>query len=108
MKSSKTKDMKKNWLIGLLIIICQLLFSPVKAQSIQSPDGKVCVMLELTEGKPSYSVSYQGQELLKPSALGVVTNIGDYTQGLALKEMGFEHTTRGNVRLYKVSYARKS
>ena len=87
MKSSKTKDMKKNWLIGLLIIICQLLFSPVKAQSIQSPDGKVCVMLELTEGKPSYSVSYQGQELLKPSALGVVTNIGDYTQGLALKEI---------------------
>ena len=87
MKSSKTKDMKKNWLIGLLIIICQLLFSPVKAQSIQSPDGKVSVMLELTEGKPSYSVSYQGQELLKPSALGVVTNIGDYTQGLALKEI---------------------
>jgi hypothetical protein len=26
--------------------------------------------------------------------------------GLALKEMGFEHTTRGNVRL--LSYARKS
>ena len=77
--------MKKNGLIGLLFIICQLLFSPVRAQSVLSPDGKVSVTLELTEGKPSYSVSYQGQALLKPSALGVVTNVGDYTQGLALK-----------------------
>ena len=77
--------MKKNWLIGLLFIICQLLFTSVRAQSVQSPDGKVSVTLELTEGKPTYSVSYQGQVLLNPSALGVVTNVGDYTQGLALK-----------------------
>ena len=78
--------MKKNCLIGLLF----LTFSPShlltsQAQSVQSPDGKVSVTLELTEGKPSYSVSYQGQTLLNPSALGVVTNVGDYTQGLALK-----------------------
>ena len=87
MKSSKTKDMKKYFLIGLSLIT--YLLSPVTstAQSVLSPDGKVNVTLELTEGKPSYSVSYQGQALLNPSALGVVTNVGDYTQGLALKEI---------------------
>ena len=77
--------MKKFWPIGLLLIICQLLFSPVRAQSVQSPDGKVLVILELRDSKPSYRVIYQGQEMLNASALGVVTNMGDYTQGLTLK-----------------------
>ena len=57
-----------------------------KAQSVTSPDGDIKVTLELTDqGKPQYSVNYEGQEMLKPSALGLTTNIGDYTQGLTLK-----------------------
>ena len=107
-ESSKNKDMKKNWLIGLLFIICQLLFTSVRAQSVQSPDGKVSVTLELTEGKPTYSVSYQGQVLLNPSALGVVTNVGDYTQGLALKGIGqnkvSESYTLRNIKQSRVDY----
>lgn len=56
------------------------------AQSVTSPDGDIKVTLELTDqGKPQYSVNYEGQEMLKPSALGLTTNIGDYTQGLTLK-----------------------
>ena len=85
MKSSKTKDMKKYGLIGLLFITFHLSLITSTAQSVLSPDGKVSVTLELADGKPSYSVSYQGRALLNPSALGVMTNIGDYTQGLALK-----------------------
>ena len=100
--------MKKNWLIGLLFIICQLLFTSVRAQSVQSPDGKVSVTLELTEGKPTYSVSYQGQVLLNPSALGVVTNVGDYTQGLSLKGIGqnkvSESYTLRNIKQSRVDY----
>ena len=57
-----------------------------KAQSVTSPNGDIKVTLELTDqGKPQYSVNYEGQEMLKPSALGLTTNIGDYTQGLTLK-----------------------
>ncbi len=57
-----------------------------KAQSVTSPDGDIKVTLELTnQGKPQYSVNYEGQEMLRPSALGLTTNIGDYTQGLTLK-----------------------
>jgi len=100
--------MKKNWLIGLLFIICQLLFTSVRAQSVQSPDGKVSVTLELTEGKPTYSVSFQGQVLLNPSALGVVTNVGDYTQGLTLKGIEqnkvSESYTLRNIKQSRVDY----
>ena len=80
-----------------------------KAQTIGSPDGKIQVILELSGGKPCYSVNYQGQTMLNRSALGVVTNIGDYTQGLTLKE-GFatmpvsETYTLNNIKQREVSY----
>ena len=69
-----------------LALLC--LTTAANAQSIQSPDGKVTVTLELAEGgKPCYKVNYQGLEVLNNSALGVVTNIGDFTQGLEVKEV---------------------
>lgn len=56
------------------------------AQTIKSPDGKILVFLELKDqGKPYYRVNYQGKEVVTPSVLGLKTNIGDFTQGLALK-----------------------
>ena len=72
-----------------IILYCALLCMAVvaKAQTIQSPDGKISVVMELLDGKPCYRVLYQGQEVLNRSALGVVTNIGDYTQGLAQKNL---------------------
>ena len=73
--------MKKLFFLALLCVAMV-----AKAQTITSPDGNVKVTLDLSDqGKPQYSVSYGGQEILKPSALGLVTNIGDYTQGLTLK-----------------------
>ena len=75
--------MKKLFFLALLCVAMV-----AKAQTITSPDGNVKVTLDLSDqGKPQYSVSYGGQEILKPSALGLVTNIGDYTQGLTLKEV---------------------
>ena len=80
-----------------------------KAQTISSPDGKIQVTLDLLDGKPCYSVNYEGQAMLNRSALGVVTNIGDYTQGLTLKE-GFgsmpvsETYTLRNIKQRQVSY----
>ena len=102
--------MKKYFLIGLLF----LTFSPShlltsQAQVISSPDGKIQVTLDLQDGKPCYSVNYEGQTMLNRSALGVVTNIGDYTQGLTLKE-GFgsmpvsETYTLRNIKQRQVSY----
>ncbi|MBR3093394.1 MAG: glycoside hydrolase family 97 protein [Bacteroidaceae bacterium] len=76
----------KKTIMTCLALLC--LTTAANAQSIQSPDGKVTVTLELAEGgKPCYKVNYQGLEVLNNSALGVVTNIGDFTQGLEVKEV---------------------
>ena len=100
------KDMKKTMLFCAALLCLTM---GAKAQTIGSPDGKIQVILELSGGKPCYSVNYQGQTMLNRSALGVVTNIGDYTQGLTLKE-GFatmpvsETYTLNNIKQREVSY----
>ena len=35
-------------------------------------------------GRPSYTVSYDGVEVLRPSALGLTADYGDFTQGMKL------------------------
>ena len=65
-----------------------LAFSTAQAQTVTSPNGKVAVILELIEGgQPCYRVLYEGQDVIERSALGLKTNIGDFTQGLVLKEL---------------------
>ena len=97
----------KKTIICSLALLC--LTIGTKAQTISSPDGKIQVTLDLQDGKPCYSVNYEGQAMLNRSALGVVTNIGDYTQGLTLKE-GFgsmpvsETYTLRNIKQRQVSY----
>ena len=52
--------------------------------TITSPDGKISVSVLGQNGKPQYSVSYDGKPIVAPSALGVQTNIGDFTSGMSL------------------------
>src|SRR5574344_1648512 len=52
---------------------------------VTSPDGKLKVNVTDEQGKVSYAVTYDGKNMLMPSALGLNTNIGDYTSGLTLK-----------------------
>lgn len=54
--------------------------------SIDSPDGKLLVTISVNNGSPVYTVSYNGKQFLKPSPLGMKTNIGDYSVGLVLKD----------------------
>ncbi len=66
----------------LLLSVC-----PVAAQQtmIKGPDGKLQVEISCTEtGMPSYTVSYEGKQMLEPSPLGLRTNETDFSQGLTL------------------------
>ena len=75
----------KKILIGLCLMLS---FATAQAQTVTSPNGKVAVILELVEGgQPCYRVLYEGQDVVERSALGLKTNIGDFTQGLVLKEI---------------------
>ena len=54
------------------------------AERLTSPKGDIVVLVDVQEGKPTYEVSLGGVQFLKPSPLGLLTNIGDFTQGLTL------------------------
>ena len=71
--------------------ICMLCLAWLSLTSVQadekivSPNGKVILTLSMDQGQPSYQVAYDGQTVIVPSVLGLVTNIGDYSQGLVQK-----------------------
>ena len=58
-----------------------------KEINIKSPDSKLVVTVDDEQGLLTYRVSYMGQTMLKPSALGLKTDVGDFSRGLTFKEM---------------------
>ena len=50
--------------------------------------GKLCVIVSDEGGMPSYSVLYEGVTFLQKSPLGIETNLGDFTQQMALTNVG--------------------
>lgn len=73
--------------ISLLSFICTG-FTCMAANTVYSPDKRLAVDVDVdAAGAPSYIVSYDGKTLLEPSPLGLVTDIADYTKGLALSGM---------------------
>ena len=52
-------------------MIATMLAISASAQTLTSPDGNLVMKFELTKkGKPTYTLSYKGQEVVRPSALG--------------------------------------
>ena len=54
---------------------------------VSSPDGRLAVKVECVDGKAFYSVELNGKQMLKPSALGLVANYGDFSQHLTMGAM---------------------
>ena len=71
----------------LLLLSVLTLTMQGKETVIKSPDGQLAVMVSDEMGQVSYTVTYQGKTFLKPSALGLKTDIGDFTCGLTLKDV---------------------
>lgn len=55
-------------------------------KQVTSPDGKLIVTVTDDGAKASYSVQLNGKQFLLKSPLGLVTNIGDFSEGLTLSE----------------------
>ena len=71
------------------IVMAMLLASSVASaenKQITSPDGKLVVTVADMDGRPSYSVSYDNVLFLKPSPLGIIANIGDFSSGMSLEK----------------------
>ena len=73
--------------IYLLLSACLLaLQAEATDKTLHSPDGKLSVTVSDRNGKPSYSVAYDGTTFLLDSPLGMQTSLGDFSQGMTMTE----------------------
>ena len=74
--------------ISLLIVLFLFAVGITNAEEKQvtSPNGKLIVSVSAENGLPAYSVTLNGKQFLQQSPLGLKTNIGDFTQGLSLRD----------------------
>jgi hypothetical protein len=97
---------QRTFLLGmaLLGLVCS-----VSADNVAtSPDGRLALDLTMKDGRPVYQVTYDGQVVVRESALGLVTNIGDLSSNLELTEVQKqdvkdEYTLR-NIKQSHVAY----
>lgn len=76
-------------MVKFFIVMAMLLGSSVASaenKQITSLDGKLVVTVADMDGRPSYSVSYDNVLFLKPSPLGMIANIGDFSSGMSLEK----------------------
>ena len=78
--------------LSLSLLVTAFAFADSKV--VSSPDGKLVVTISCDEGQASYAVKYDGLEIIKPSALGLKTNLGDFTKGLKMLPDVKEETLR--------------
>ena len=100
--NNKDKTMQKSITTSLLLLaaIC----AQANNYTVKSPDGKLLVNVECEGGKVSYTIDYDGKQMLTRSALGLVANYGDFSQNLTmgkLTDMGVEHVAYDESRIKK-------
>ena len=69
------------------ILLLDTVCAKANNYKVSSPDGRLAVKVECVDGKAFYSVELNGKQMLKPSALGLVANYGDFSQHLTMGAM---------------------
>lgn len=69
-----------------VLMLFPALVSAAKHKTIASPDGQLIVKLSDLEGRPTYSITFDKHEVMRPSRLGFVADFADLTQGLTLTD----------------------
>ena len=73
-------------IFGSILLLCAVC-AQANNYTVKSPNGKLVVHVACENGKASYTVSYDGKQMLMPSALGLVANYGDFSQQLRMGTM---------------------
>ena len=73
-------------LFSFCVLVVSALTAMAQVVSVSSPNGKLKVDITCQDGQAAYTVSYDGQTMMTPSAIGLKTDIGDYTKGLKLTD----------------------
>lgn len=74
----------KKFILGALALASVWSSAWATEKSFTSPDGKLTVMVDDSNGTATYRVNLGATEFLGRSPLGLKTNMGDYTQDLTL------------------------
>ncbi len=75
--------MQKSILTSLFLL--GALCAQANNYTVTSPDGKLVVNVTCEGGKASYTVDYNGKQMLQTSALGLVANYGDFSKDLIMQ-----------------------
>ncbi len=98
--------MKKMFILVAVLLSCTA-FAQEKL-TVASPDKQLKVEISLQNGKPSYTVNYQGIQVLENSPLGLVTTAGDFSQSLTLVKQeshGIDKTyTQSRIKKSEIHY----
>lgn len=77
--------MKFRFMSSALLFLLSVCPVAARQAVVKGPDGKLQVEISCPEGgMPSYSVSYEGKQMLEPSPLGLRTDAADFSQVLTL------------------------
>lgn len=74
----------KKFILGALVLASVWSSAWATEKSFTSPDGKLTVVVDDSNGVATYRVNLGATEFLGRSPLGLKTNMGDYTQDLTL------------------------
>ncbi len=74
--------MKK--VIALFSVLSVALTAFSQSELLKSPDNRLTVSVTIEQGKPAYSVSYDGLQMLEASQLGLITSAGNFASGMKL------------------------
>jgi len=95
----------------LLIVLAFFLSLPVMGNSVEikSPEGNLKVMVFLnSSGELYYTVSYNGNEMIQNSPLGIITSVSKFDKGLSFvgktEKVVDKHYSNGKIKHSNVRY----
>lgn len=74
--------MKKFFILSIAMITSLGVYAA--KVDVKSPDGKLVVSVSDDSGVPGYEICYDGMAVLDKSALGLKTDVADFTSGLSI------------------------
>ncbi len=91
--------MKVRILLAALMLLAAVSHASAQASTtaggrVTSPDERLSVVLFAKDGKMKYSVTYDEQPVVLESEMGLVANIGDFSNGMSWIKTDFDKVTK--------------
>jgi len=87
------KNKLTHLVICLLALMVPLSANSQSSRSISSPDSFLQLSVSIENGKPTYTVTYKGNKMLENSALGMLTNEGDFSTDMEFVDASEEEVS---------------